>query len=80
VSIRTGNVRKTIPRDDKVHWVTKGSRAYGSLGRLSEDEINGGPLTASVAEASRFPERPSHESVFPSSEDNLQPYVRAACI
>jgi hypothetical protein len=43
------------------------------------DEINRGPLTASVAEASRFPERPNHESVFLPSEDNLQSYVLVAC-
>ena len=77
--IRTGNVRKTVPRDDKVHWVTKGSRAYGSLGRLDEDEINRGPLTATVAEADRFPQRPSHESAFLLSEDSLPLYVLVAC-
>jgi hypothetical protein len=70
VSIRTGTVRKTIPRDDKVHWVTKGLRAHGSLGRLDKDEINREPPTASVGKAGRFPIRLFPESAFLSLKDD----------
>ena len=71
MSIRTGNLRKAVPKDDKVHSVARGSGAHGSLGRLDEDEINRGPPTAPVAEASRFPRCPSPEFVSLSFEDNL---------